>query len=101
MSTQVLITLWIAGAWYKKWKCAYLKESPRWRLTVTSPLNEIFTDHLGNGVGVKQTSGQIFKADVNVCPPPRIFASWVNSINEESRLIFSLKYQPEPVFVNV
>jgi hypothetical protein len=39
-----------------------MKGTPRRRITVTSSLNEISTDWLGNRVAV---SGHIFKDDVN------------------------------------
>jgi hypothetical protein len=43
-----------------------MKETPRRRITVTSSLNEISTDQLGNIVVFQQqSSGYIFKDDVN------------------------------------
>ncbi len=60
-----------------------MEEAPTRRVTVTSSLNEISRDHLGDrvvekGGGVsarsqpflQQASGQIFKDDVNGFPPP-------------------------------
>jgi hypothetical protein len=57
-----------------------MEETPRRRIRLTSSFNEIFTDQLEHRVhGVEgrgahpllqQTSGQIFKDDIKVFPPP-------------------------------
>jgi hypothetical protein len=68
----------------------FMKETPMGRITVTSSVNEISTDQLGNRLMVKNVelllgplpplsnysyTGQIFKDDV-YSSPPLIFASW-------------------------
>jgi hypothetical protein len=60
-----------------------MKETPRRRITVTSSLFDIsrISWEIGRGRRYsarpfyKQISGQIFKDDVKVFPPSRIFAS--------------------------
>jgi hypothetical protein len=69
-----------------------MEETPRRRIRLISAFNEIFTDQLehrvhgveGRGGGhysgcphpfLQQASGQIFKDDMKVFPPPPIFIS--------------------------
>ena len=57
-----------------------MKETSKRRITVTSSSNEIFPEQIENGGGgvghplSTTASGQIFKDDENICPPPRILS---------------------------
>jgi hypothetical protein len=75
----------IRGVLYDYETVSSMKETSRRRITVTSSLNEISTDQLRNrvvtGGGItpipfySRLLDGIFKDDVNVFPPPRIFPS--------------------------